>query len=90
MVIVGNAFLLPGATVATILMLGALHGRRLYEDKKVLRQLVLVLSLDFFLALVLFWLMNRLKRNGKRESNLSSTKMLKYKPFSFVSLFRLF
>ncbi|CAF2072813.1 BnaC01g20050D [Brassica napus] len=31
----GNAFLLPGATVATILMLGALHGRRLYEDKKI-------------------------------------------------------
>ncbi|KAL2903073.1 Phosphatidylserine decarboxylase proenzyme 1 mitochondrial [Bienertia sinuspersici] len=31
----GNTFLLPGATVATILMLGALHARRLYEDKKV-------------------------------------------------------
>ncbi|KAL1194651.1 Phosphatidylserine decarboxylase proenzyme 1 [Cardamine amara subsp. amara] len=30
----GNAFLLPGATIATILMLGALHARRLYEDKK--------------------------------------------------------
>ncbi|XP_021757805.1 phosphatidylserine decarboxylase proenzyme 1, mitochondrial-like isoform X2 [Chenopodium quinoa] len=31
----GNTFLLPGATVATILMLGALHARRLYDDKKV-------------------------------------------------------
>ena len=31
----GNPYLLPGATVATILMLGALHARRLYEDKKV-------------------------------------------------------
>ncbi|XP_017973771.1 PREDICTED: phosphatidylserine decarboxylase proenzyme 1, mitochondrial [Theobroma cacao] len=31
----GNAFLLPGATVATLLMLGALHARRLYDDKKV-------------------------------------------------------
>jgi hypothetical protein len=27
--------LLPGATVATLLMLGALHARRLYEDSKV-------------------------------------------------------
>lgn len=26
---------MPGATVATILMLGALHARRLYDDKKV-------------------------------------------------------
>ncbi|VVA93397.1 unnamed protein product [Arabis nemorensis] len=31
----GNAFLLPGATMATILMLGALHARRLYEGKKI-------------------------------------------------------
>ncbi|KAI5655728.1 hypothetical protein M9H77_32915 [Catharanthus roseus] len=31
----GNSFLVPGATVATILMLGALHARRLYDDKKV-------------------------------------------------------
>ncbi|KAK4486370.1 hypothetical protein RD792_009043 [Penstemon davidsonii] len=31
----GNSFLVPGATVATILMLGALHARRLYEDKKI-------------------------------------------------------
>uniref|UniRef100_A0A803L5G4 phosphatidylserine decarboxylase n=1 Tax=Chenopodium quinoa TaxID=63459 RepID=A0A803L5G4_CHEQI len=31
----GNTYLLPGATVATILMLGALHARRLYDDKKV-------------------------------------------------------
>ncbi|OAY60052.1 phosphatidylserine decarboxylase proenzyme 1, mitochondrial isoform X1 [Manihot esculenta] len=30
----GSAFLLPGATVATLLMLGALHARRLYDDKK--------------------------------------------------------
>ncbi|PIA35583.1 hypothetical protein AQUCO_03500150v1 [Aquilegia coerulea] len=30
----GNAFFVPGATVATILMLGVLHARRLYEDKK--------------------------------------------------------
>ncbi|XVF13407.1 hypothetical protein REPUB_Repub08aG0205200 [Reevesia pubescens] len=30
-----NAFLLPGATVATLLMLGVLHARRLYDDKKV-------------------------------------------------------
>lgn len=26
---------MPGATVATLLMLGALHARRLYDDKKV-------------------------------------------------------
>lgn len=31
----GNMFLVPGATVATLLMLGALHARRLYDDKKV-------------------------------------------------------
>ncbi|XP_078442687.1 phosphatidylserine decarboxylase 1 [Wolffia australiana] len=31
----GNFFMLSGATVATILMLGALHARRLYEDRKV-------------------------------------------------------
>ncbi|KAF6141613.1 hypothetical protein GIB67_001165 [Kingdonia uniflora] len=31
----GKSFLVPGATVATILMLGVLHGRRLYDDKKV-------------------------------------------------------
>ncbi|TXG51164.1 hypothetical protein EZV62_023688 [Acer yangbiense] len=31
----GNTFLVPGATVATLLMLGALHARRLYDDKKV-------------------------------------------------------
>lgn len=31
----GNSFLVPGATVATILMLGALHARHIYEDKKV-------------------------------------------------------
>ncbi|KAF8412971.1 hypothetical protein HHK36_000943 [Tetracentron sinense] len=31
----GNSFLVPGATVATILMLGILHARRLYDDKKV-------------------------------------------------------
>lgn len=31
----GNIFLVPGATVATLLMLGALHARRLYDDKKV-------------------------------------------------------
>ena len=31
----GNSFVVPGATVATILMLGVLHARRLYEDKKV-------------------------------------------------------
>ncbi|XP_037494036.1 phosphatidylserine decarboxylase proenzyme 1, mitochondrial isoform X2 [Jatropha curcas] len=30
----GNSFLVPGATVATLLMLGALHARRLYDDKK--------------------------------------------------------
>ncbi|KAL6550424.1 phosphatidylserine decarboxylase 1 [Orobanche minor] len=33
----GNSFLVPGATVATILMLGSLHARRLYDDKKVVR-----------------------------------------------------
>lgn len=27
--------MLPGATVATILMFGALHARRLYDDRKV-------------------------------------------------------
>ncbi|XP_077236536.1 phosphatidylserine decarboxylase 1 [Tasmannia lanceolata] len=31
----GNSFLVPGATVATIVMLGLLHARRLYDDKKV-------------------------------------------------------
>ncbi|KAJ0961936.1 hypothetical protein J5N97_029764 [Dioscorea zingiberensis] len=31
----GNFLLVPGATMATILMLGILHARRLYEDKKV-------------------------------------------------------
>ncbi|OMO52495.1 Phosphatidylserine decarboxylase-related protein [Corchorus olitorius] len=31
----GNAFLIPGATVATLLMLGMLHARRLYSDKKI-------------------------------------------------------
>jgi len=31
----GDSFLVPGATVATILMLGVLHARRLYVDKKV-------------------------------------------------------
>lgn len=30
----GDSFLVPGATVATLLMLGALHARRLYDDKK--------------------------------------------------------
>lgn len=31
----GNSFMVPGATMATIVMLGALHARRLYHDKKV-------------------------------------------------------
>ncbi|KAL6005048.1 phosphatidylserine decarboxylase 1 [Asimina triloba] len=31
----GNFFLVPGATVATILMVGVLHARRIYDDKKV-------------------------------------------------------
>ncbi|XP_028762636.1 phosphatidylserine decarboxylase proenzyme 1, mitochondrial isoform X3 [Neltuma alba] len=31
----GDSFLMPGATVAAILMLGALHARRLYDDKKI-------------------------------------------------------
>ncbi|KAJ4956118.1 hypothetical protein NE237_012901 [Protea cynaroides] len=31
----GSSFLVPGATVATIVMLGILHARRLYDDKKV-------------------------------------------------------
>ncbi|KAK9079966.1 hypothetical protein SSX86_001641 [Deinandra increscens subsp. villosa] len=30
-----NPFLVPGATVATIFMLGALHARRIYSDKKI-------------------------------------------------------
>ncbi|GFS42263.1 phosphatidylserine decarboxylase 1 [Actinidia rufa] len=30
----GNSYLVPGATMATIVMLGALHARRLYDDKK--------------------------------------------------------
>ncbi|XP_052209153.1 phosphatidylserine decarboxylase proenzyme 1, mitochondrial isoform X2 [Diospyros lotus] len=30
----GNSFLVPGATVATIVMLGVLHARRLYSDRK--------------------------------------------------------
>lgn len=32
--LVGNFLLLPGATMATILMLGFLHARRMYDDKK--------------------------------------------------------
>ncbi|KAK3039507.1 hypothetical protein RJ639_028089 [Escallonia herrerae] len=31
----GNYFLVPGATVATLAMLAALHARRLYNDKKI-------------------------------------------------------
>ncbi|XP_071919167.1 phosphatidylserine decarboxylase proenzyme 1, mitochondrial-like isoform X3 [Coffea arabica] len=31
----GNSFFVPGATVGTVLMLGALHARRLYDDKKI-------------------------------------------------------
>ncbi|XP_054824379.1 phosphatidylserine decarboxylase proenzyme 1, mitochondrial isoform X2 [Prosopis cineraria] len=31
----GDSFLIPGASVAAILMLGALHARRLYDDKKI-------------------------------------------------------
>ncbi|KAH7514189.1 hypothetical protein FEM48_Zijuj11G0062200 [Ziziphus jujuba var. spinosa] len=31
----GHYFLVPGATVATLLMLGVLHARRMYDDKKV-------------------------------------------------------
>ncbi|KAL7123424.1 hypothetical protein ACP275_01G103700 [Erythranthe tilingii] len=31
----GNSFLVPGATLATIFMLGALHARRLYDDNKI-------------------------------------------------------
>ncbi|XP_051137030.1 phosphatidylserine decarboxylase proenzyme 1, mitochondrial isoform X2 [Andrographis paniculata] len=31
----GNFSVVPGATIATILMLGALHARRLYDDKKI-------------------------------------------------------
>ncbi|KAF7828435.1 Phosphatidylserine decarboxylase proenzyme 1, mitochondrial [Senna tora] len=31
----GDSFLIPGATVAAIFMLGALHARRLYDDKKI-------------------------------------------------------
>ncbi|KAF3448312.1 hypothetical protein FNV43_RR09025 [Rhamnella rubrinervis] len=31
----GGSFMVPGATAATLLMLGALHARRLYDDKKV-------------------------------------------------------
>lgn len=34
-VFAGDSYLVPGATVATLLMLGALHARRLYDDKKV-------------------------------------------------------
>ncbi|KAJ7952527.1 Phosphatidylserine decarboxylase proenzyme 1, mitochondrial [Quillaja saponaria] len=30
----GDSFLVPGATVATILMLGVLHARRLYDDNR--------------------------------------------------------
>lgn len=37
----GNSFLVPGATVATILMLGALHVRRLYDDRKVIQCVML-------------------------------------------------
>lgn len=32
----GDSFLVPGATVATLLMLGVLHARRMYDDKKVI------------------------------------------------------
>ncbi|KAG8374709.1 hypothetical protein BUALT_Bualt10G0024200 [Buddleja alternifolia] len=43
----GNSFLVPGATVATILMLGALHARRLYDDKKVEEARVKGVELEF-------------------------------------------
>lgn len=44
----GSFFLVPGATVATILMLGLLHARRLYEDKKV-RSCITFEFLSFYL-----------------------------------------
>ena len=44
----GDTFLVPGATVATLLMLGALHARRMYEDKKVFNYTRT--NLEFFLS----------------------------------------
>ncbi|KAI3468968.1 hypothetical protein Pfo_025631 [Paulownia fortunei] len=43
----GNSFLVPGATVATILMLGALHARRLYDDKKIEEARLKGIELEF-------------------------------------------
>ncbi|PIN19339.1 Phosphatidylserine decarboxylase [Handroanthus impetiginosus] len=43
----GNSFLVPGATVATILMLGALHARRLYDDKKIEESRAKGIELEF-------------------------------------------
>lgn len=42
-----NFFLIPGATVATILMLGALHARRLYDDTKVKEAREKAIELEF-------------------------------------------
>lgn len=48
----GNPFLVPGATVATIAMLGALHARRMYSDKKVCNAHSTTL---FFKSIKLWW-----------------------------------
>jgi hypothetical protein len=53
-------FLLPGATAAVLVMLGALHARRMYDDNKVSRRrffflllLQLLLMLHRYLAFAL-------------------------------------
>lgn len=46
----GNIFLVPGATVATLLMLGALHARRLYDDKKVYYSLSFTYFLQVYVS----------------------------------------
>lgn len=43
----GSSFVGPGATAATILMLGALHARRLYEDKKIEQARINGIELEF-------------------------------------------
>lgn len=43
----GRVRLLPGATVATLLMLGTLHARRLYEENKLDKQKLEGRELEF-------------------------------------------
>lgn len=63
----GDSFLVPGATVATLLMLGFLHARRLYDGKKVIHWLhahskLIMLSLSRKVELHFLGLMNASSR----------------------------